>query len=72
MVSKLEQAMYLAEVRLMVMEQTPADPEDRHWIADDVCTDMILRYAKNGYDVRSVTHALVDAYRAVERMAVEN
>jgi 2-methylcitrate dehydratase PrpD len=64
---KLQMAMYLASVRLFVMEQVPADPEDRHWIADDRCTETILRYYVKAYKAEAVAHAIIDAYHAVEK-----
>lgn len=65
--NKLEMAMYLAEVRLLVMEQVPSHPEDRHWIADDACTGSILRYQSKGYPAYAVASAIIDSYRSVER-----
>lgn len=63
--NKLAQAVYLATVRLRIMELTPDVPAKAHWINDDVFTEPILHYQTKKYTPESVAFALVDAYHSV-------
>lgn len=62
--NKVAMAMYLADVRLTVMDNAPSS--GRHWVTDDILTSFILRYFKRDVEVEALAHSLVDAYRAVE------